>query len=71
MCSLDDATRCVGDLGETMNIAKSTLSHHLKELHQAGLIEMERKGKQVMCWVDPKTLETLSTYFSKPLSKLP
>ncbi len=66
-CSIEAATRSVGDLGEHLNIAKSTLSHHLKELNQAGLIHMERKGKQVMCWVDPNILLKLSGYFSQNL----
>ncbi len=65
-CPIDAAT-CVGELGEPMDIAKSTLSHHLKELHQAGLINMERRGKQVMCWTDPAILTELSTYFSRKL----
>lgn len=68
VCSIEAATRCVGELGESLDIAASTLSHHLKELHQAGLIQMERKGKQVMCWVDPATLDELSKYF-QPQSK--
>jgi DNA-binding transcriptional ArsR family regulator len=64
---VETATRTVGALGEQLDIAKSTLSHHLKELNQAGLIHMERKGKQVMCWVDPQILLALSGYFSQKL----
>lgn len=63
-CSLEATTRCVGDLGESLDIAPSTLSHHLKELNRAGLVRMERKGKQVMCWVEPRILQELSDYFS-------
>jgi ArsR family transcriptional regulator len=63
-CDIEAASRCVGDLGETLDIAASTVSHHLKELHNAGLIQMDRKGKQVMCRVNPDTLQELSTYFA-------
>lgn len=63
-CSTKEDERfCVGDLGEGLDIAPSTLSHHLKELNRAGLVEMERKGKNVECWVEVKKLETLSSFF--------
>lgn len=54
---------CVGDLGEGLNIAPSTLSHHLKELNRAGLVEMKRRGKHVECWVEPEKLMALSSFF--------
>ncbi len=54
---------CVGKLGEGLDIAPSTLSHHLKELNRAGLVEMERKGKNVECWVEPAKIERLSVFF--------
>ena len=64
-CSADEAMRfCVGDLGEGLDIAPSTLSHHLKELHRAGLIAMERNGKNVECWVEPNTLQELAGFFA-------
>ena len=66
-CSIEEATRSVGQLGQELDIAPTTLSHHLKELNRAGLIEMERKGKQVMCWVDPSVLTSLSNYFARAL----
>ena len=63
-CSPEEAVRfCVGELGEGLDIAASTLSHHLKELNRAGLVKMERRGKLVECWVEPETLTELSTFF--------
>ncbi len=68
-CCPSEAVRlCVGDLGEGLTIAPSTLSHHLKELHRAGLIQMQRNGKHVECWVEPQVLERLSAFFN-PNSK--
>ncbi|MEW8324848.1 MAG: metalloregulator ArsR/SmtB family transcription factor [Candidatus Thiodiazotropha taylori] len=64
-CELEQAISfSVGELGEGLGIAPSTLSHHLKELHRAGLIEMERQGKRVVCWIEPETLTSLGAFFS-------
>jgi ArsR family transcriptional regulator len=52
-------------MGEGMKIAPSTLSHHLKALHYAGLIEMERQGKHINCWIDPGVLDMLSEFFKQ------
>lgn len=62
-CSLDEVGCCVGELGEGLEIAPSTLSHHLKELHRAGLIEMRRQGKQIKCWIEPSILTRLAGFF--------
>lgn len=63
-CDLEAVRFSVGQLGEGLDIAPSTLSHHLKELHRAGLIEMERQGKQVKCWIDPRVLARLAGFFA-------
>jgi ArsR family transcriptional regulator len=55
----------VGELGEGLDIAPSTLSHHLKELNRSGLISMRRRGKQVECWVEPATLDGLAAFFNE------
>ena len=65
VCSTDEMTSyCVGELNQQLNIASSTLSHHLKELNQAGLVDMKRDGKQIFCSINPLTLVELSSLFS-------
>lgn len=65
ICSTERAERlCVGDLGAGLDIAPSTLSHHIKELARAGLVCTARHGKSVECWVEPAVLEELASFFS-------
>jgi len=61
-----DGTACVGDLGQDLGIVPSTVSHHIKELKNAGLIKVERQGKNVVSWVDTEILAELSRFFDIP-----
>jgi ArsR family transcriptional regulator len=62
--SKEEACACVGELGKDLGIVPSTVSHHIKELHRAGLILMKRDGQTIRCSVDPGTVEELSAFFS-------
>lgn len=55
----DQICTCVGEIGQNLNIAPSTISHHLKELHGVGLINMKRRGQAIDCWVDPRTIDAI------------
>jgi DNA-binding transcriptional ArsR family regulator len=60
-CHHEEAVRqCIGELGKNLRIVPSTLSHHIKELRRAGLIHVERNGKNVECWVDRETVLALA-----------
>jgi DNA-binding transcriptional ArsR family regulator len=67
----EQAAACVGELGRDLGIAPSTVSHHIKELRQSGLIHMERRGQNVACWVEPGTLRELAAFFSERLEQDP
>jgi ArsR family transcriptional regulator, arsenate/arsenite/antimonite-responsive transcriptional repressor len=51
---------CVCDLTGAFELTAPTISHHLKVLKQAGLIDSERRGTWVYYWIIPRTLQRLS-----------
>ncbi|QHE74022.1 ArsR/SmtB family transcription factor [Rhodococcus sp. WAY2] len=51
---------CVCDISETFNLSQPTISHHLKVLRSAGLLDCERRGTWVYYWVVPSALQQLS-----------
>jgi len=60
----ESSTAYVGELGEDVNVVKSTVSHHIKELRRVGLIQTERQGQKIACWVDPHMVDELKGFFS-------
>jgi len=64
-CSTDSINGfCVGELGEDLAVAPSTLSHHVKELQRAGLIKTQRRGQNIECFLDSEKVNTLKEFFT-------
>jgi ArsR family transcriptional regulator len=53
---------CVCDLTPAFDVSQPTISHHLKLLRQAGLIDCERRGTWVYYWALPATLDRLAGF---------
>lgn len=51
---------CVCDLTGALDLSQPTISHHLKVLKDAGLLERERRGSWAYYRLRPETLTVLS-----------
>ncbi|MFI7405695.1 ArsR/SmtB family transcription factor [Streptomyces sp. NPDC049541] len=55
---------CVCELTPAFDLSQPTISHHLKLLRQAGLIDCERRGTWVYYWVLPGVLDKLAAFLA-------
>ena len=53
-----------GELGGGLEIVASTLSHHIKELGRAGLLDCTKRGKFRLCGVSREALLELSRFLA-------
>ena len=54
-----DGEACVCHLTDPLGLTQPTVSHHLKVLRDAGLVERERRGSWAYYRVVPETLDVL------------
>jgi ArsR family transcriptional regulator len=59
---------CVCELNTAFNLTQPTISHHLKVLREAGIIDCERRGTWVYYWLVPAALGRMSALLSPPAS---
>jgi ArsR family transcriptional regulator len=57
-------TVCVCELVPLFDISQPTLSHHLKKLREAGIVDSERRGLWAYYYVRPEALKELTTWLS-------
>jgi ArsR family transcriptional regulator, arsenate/arsenite/antimonite-responsive transcriptional repressor len=55
---------CVCELVPLFDISQPTLSHHLKKLRDAGIVDSERKGLWAYYYVLPGAVEELSAWLT-------
>jgi ArsR family transcriptional regulator len=51
---------CVCDLNDAFDLTQPTISHHLKVLHDAGLVDREKRGVWAYYRIRPVALTNLS-----------
>ena len=59
-----------GDIVNELPLAQATVSQHLKELKNAGLIKGSIEGNTICYCIDEKAIEKLISYFSQITLKL-
>lgn len=54
----------VGDIGDHLNIAASTLAHHLSTLVDAGLVSQQKQGREVYNMADYAAVQTVLDFLT-------
>jgi ArsR family transcriptional regulator len=57
---------CVCELTPLFDVGQPTVSHHLKVLREAGIVDSQRRGLWAYYYVRPEGLEDLNRWLSGP-----
>jgi ArsR family transcriptional regulator len=55
---------CVCDLTPAFQLSQPTISHHLKVLHDSGLLDREKRGVWVYYQARPEAMQAISALFA-------
>ena len=69
--SHENAEACVCDLLPAFDLSQPTISHHLKVLHESGLLNREKRGVWVYYQARPEAMEAMATLFTTAGLSLP
>jgi ArsR family transcriptional regulator len=61
-----DGEACVCDLNDAFDLSQPTISHHLKVLHEAGLLDRSKRGVWVYYAVNRSAIAGLTTLLGDP-----
>ena len=70
MIAAADGEVCVCDLTGSFEVSGPTISHHLKVLREAGLVDCERRGTWVYYWLRREALRSLARHLAGPVPAL-
>jgi ArsR family transcriptional regulator, arsenate/arsenite/antimonite-responsive transcriptional repressor len=59
------AEACVCNLTAPVGLSQPTVSHHLKLLHDAGILDREQRGRWVYYSVRPQAMDLVARVFSR------
>lgn len=60
---------CVCELTEPLGLSQPTVSHHLKVMYEAGLLQKERRGTWIYYRLVPERFEVLQQVFAMPVNR--
>ena len=59
VASHDGGEACVCNLNDAFDLSQPTISHHMKVLHEAGLVDREKRGTWVYYKARPEALAAI------------
>src|SRR5277367_6467722 len=66
VASHDGGEACVCDLNDAFDLSQPTIRHHLKVLHEAGLLDREKRGVWVYYRARTEALASLGALIGSP-----
>jgi ArsR family transcriptional regulator len=64
LCILRKGKHCVCEMEEHVNLSQSLISHHLKDLKEAGIVSDEKKGLKVYYSLTQKGVRIINSLFT-------
>lgn len=64
IASSESGEACVCDLNDAFDLTQATISHHLKVLHSAGVLDRDKRGVWVYYAVKPEALSAVANLFT-------
>ena len=67
VASREGGEACICDLNDAFDLSQPTISHHMKVLHEAGLVDRDKRGVWVYYRVRPQALAGLAALIGCPV----
>src|ERR1700744_2497878 len=67
VASHEGGEACICDLNDAFDLSQPTISHHMKVLHEAGLVDRDKRGVWVYYRIRPQALASLATLIGCPV----
>jgi ArsR family transcriptional regulator len=67
VASHEGGEACICDLNAAFDLSQPTISHHMKVLHEAGLVDRDKRGVWVYYRVRPQALASLAALIGCPV----
>ena len=64
LCNCENCT-CLKDVAKKLDIGMPTISHHVKELAQVGLLKVSKSGQCSYLEVEPKNFSLISDFLKQ------
>src|ERR1700760_1504450 len=66
VASHDSGEACMCDLTDAFDLSQPTITHHMKVLHEAGLVDRDKRGVWVYYRIRPQALASLAALIGCP-----